>query len=400
MSAVLRTNPAAIGLMPVLAAVVLFYPLIRYTIPAATSVLLALILFGVMIQTAILRTKWTNQSHKSVSDRAGSGGLIFLGTPFYISSLFSFAIWDLQLLSYNLISSTFFLWNALLVQQKIHEKFGQTLFLISGVMLAVLCASAFTEYMPEQVNTSNIQFQYGIIENARLRTIFPHSNDFGVYAAALVTFFLSKSYQSGFVVRILKALMIAFAIILVARSQSESAYLVLATVFVWQFGNYHMHRMLRVGLSVVCVTLVFSQLFLAQYAMAQLQEGSVWWRFFIADLISEEATAIRFDPISLVSYPSWTHSLLLDVVTVYGLLPAIFMAIACGIVIVRLEIGRAVGTLLLLSIGLVQPVGAMPASLFTLSLACSYHFKRSTCHKNAKKVEGHAQNAKLKHGPV
>ncbi|MEP2726939.1 hypothetical protein [Roseibium sp.] len=257
-----------------------------------------------------------------------------------------------------------------------------------------LAAMAFLAY-PEIGNYSAFrEVEIGGIEGTydetRFRGYFVHGNDLGIFASGLLCLIIMMgSRQVG-----LKAgwavggAVVSAAVII---SESATAAIIVAVVVLWRFLN---ERVLTVLLAAVVSAVAVSQLWYSAAAAEVLESGSFWWRYDLADRVVRQSDLATLSPAALASEDSWSHSLIVDIVMIFGFFPSVvlFCLVLSTIVWVRPSYTIAVYTLLLTAS--VQPAGAMPASFMMLALALfSFaRWKASATAMSISRLAGRANN--------
>jgi hypothetical protein len=209
---------------------------------------------------------------------------------------------------------------------------------------------------------------YGVqqIDGERLRGIFPHANDLGIFAAALALFNL---WRTNFAIRSLFSFdiaLIAICAVITVYSGSVSGMIVLLGGAVWRiFGDQIALNALRVGLVII------SALQLLFYGWAQdfLVAGSFWWRFHMAERVWEIVPIVHLRPDLIASQVTWSHSIILDLLLTYGTFLTVLAVV--GVLIYTFFCKARVGAAILIVIlpMCVQPPGALPASFMILVFA-------------------------------
>jgi hypothetical protein len=245
-------------------------------------------------------------------------------------------------------------------------KLERLVFWYTGLFCLSLIAFVIFPSLPQYEDSEYVAYGVQQIDGERLRGIFPHANDLGIFAAALALFNL---WRTSFTVRSIWSidiLLIAICALITIYSGSVSGLIVLLGGVLWRFfGDFVVLNALRIGFVVISVL----QLLFYGWAQDVLISGSFWWRFHMAERVWEITPIVHLRPDLIASQETWSHSLILDLLLTYGIFLTIVAVLAILIYTFFCGSRTAVGMLIVILPMCVQPPGALPASFMILVFA-------------------------------
>lgn len=208
----------------------------------------------------------------------------------------------------------------------------------------------------------------------RLRAFFPQTNDLAMFVSGLficcLCFTPRPSFESGTFWcngRALARSMFTLAILglcLYFSASSTGAFVVVCGILWWT-----LRPAVVLSLLILTVTILFiSQLYFPGEFKDYLQEGSFFWRYYMAEHVMKVSSPLSFDYNALGNQESWTHSFFLDLSLLFGRLGAHIFFFAIVILSIRIRQHTAIALLIVVIAGSVQPAGAMPAGFLMLVL--------------------------------
>lgn len=338
------------------------YPFIRYLSDGLTTFLLAPLVVSILILMIVNPRIQVRLVRFSVAIAA-------CAIPLFVS-LFIAELSAIKYLAFCLI----YILIAVVAMDFSFAKLDRLVFWYTGLFCLSLIAFVIFPSLPQYEDSEYLAYGVQQIDGERLRGIFPHANDLGIFAAALALFNL---WRTNIAVRSLWSfdiLLIAICAVITIYSGSISGLIVLLGGVVWRiFGDFVALNALRVGLVVISVL----QLLFYGWAQDVLISGSFWWRFHMAERVWEISPLVHLRPDLIASQETWSHSLILDLLLTYGIFLTIVAVLAILIYTFFCGTRTAVGTLIVILPMCVQPPGALPASFMILVFAVASCIVRS-----------------------
>lgn len=332
------------------------YPFIRYVSEGIASLLL------VPLAAAIVFMVVTGPRIQVLLIRFAAGIAVFAVPVFF--SLFNA---EQSVIKYLLFCLTYII-IALVAIDFPFAKFERPMRWYTALFCLSLITFVIFPSLPQYDDQVYLTDGFQQIDSGRLRGIFPHANDLGIFAAALALFNLWRMSFSAKLFTSLDGALLAICALITAYSGSDSGIVVFLGGLVWRiFGDQIALNLLRIVLIVVSVM----QLALFGWMQDALVSGSFWWRFHMAERVWEITPIVQLQPALIASQETWSHSLILDLLLIYG----VFLTIlTLAMLLIYTFICKArVGTAILIVVlpMCVQPPGALPASFMILVLAAA-----------------------------
>lgn len=342
--------------------VIMAYPFVRYVSDGVTPLLLAP-LAGAIAVLIITRPRLQVRLIRFAFAIAACAVPLFIALFTAEQSAIKYLVFCL---AYMLI--------ALVAVDFPFAKFDRPMRWYTALFCLSLIAFVIFPSLPQYDDQEYLAYGVQQIDGERLRGIFPHANDLGIFAAALALFNL---WRTNFAIRSLFSVdiaLIAICAVITVYSGSVSGMIVLMGGLVWRiFGDQIALNALRVGLVIISIL----QLLFYGWAQDVLVSGSFWWRFHMAERVWEIVPIVHLRPDLIASQETWSHSVILDLLLTYGIFLTVLALV--GVVIYTFFCKARVGAAILIVIlpMCVQPPGALPASFMILVFAVASCIVRS-----------------------
>lgn len=357
--------------------VISLYPIARYfsdEYSLAFIFLAAIIVFSIWCRNVSLSVSVVDAIPQIV-------GLALIAAPVLYSAAVSnnftlakyFLLFGLTIASFSL--------HALITK---NDRITRTISLTSFVFALLLSVFLFSQFLPQFETDSTLAVNPFEISD-RFRAMFPHANDLAIFAASFFLLLLSDFKQSSFLGKISRLFSLSIFVAAVIRSASDTGYLVLIFSMLWALGFHHT---LKYALITLFLTQIALQAVWAVLIMDLLGSGSVWWRFAVSDFVLSEASLVSFSPAAIEVFSTWTHSALLDILATYGFVAAILITAYILYIVRQLKVEFAIAILLFVNVGLIQPIGAMPASMLFAVFAFVYFASEREKRANISSTNG------------
>lgn len=255
-----------------------------------------------------------------------------------------------------------------------------------GIFLAVsivFSLAVLFVHVDPQVPAMPNPFETG----SRLKSFFVQTNELGLFASGMfaITLFLPRGEKFLRLARYASTLLLATVIYLTNSFTAEFLcltfvllrYLPRLNLLFWGFlALFALAGALDLGFSSEAVEL--------------LSSGSLWWRYVMAGWITSNAGFVQLTPLDIAAHGTWSHSIALDLVAVFGIgsAAALLVGMAASLVLLR-DIRERIMVLSLLIAATFQPIGALPIPFILIGVAFAYALTQQPLGKQKSFARGH-----------